>query len=156
SDATPPGWTGPAPGRYSGLAVRRAAPPGALASRAHGGSMKLLEGYVALDLTDLRGQFCGKLLRDLGMEVVKVEPPDGDTVRRLEPFAHARPDPEGSLRFASLNAGKQSVVLDLTRPADREELLRLVRRADVLVESFDPGTMAALGLDEARLREHNS
>ena len=67
--------------------------------------MKLLEGYVALDLTDLRGQFCGKVLRDLGMEVVKVEPPDGDPVRHLEPFAHDRPDPDGSLRFAYLNAG---------------------------------------------------
>ena len=117
--------------------------------------MRLLEGYVAPDLADLRGQLCGKLLRDLGMAVVKVEPPDGDPVRRLGPFAHDQPHPEGSLRFAYLNAGKQSVVLDLTSAADRDQLLRLVRRADVLVESFDPGTLAGLGLDEARLREHN-
>ncbi|HLH24331.1 MAG TPA: CoA transferase [Chloroflexota bacterium] len=117
--------------------------------------MRLLEGYVALDLTDLRGQLCGKLLRDLGMTVIKVEPPGGDPVRRLGPFAHDRPDPEGSLRFAYLNAGKQSVVLDLTTSSGRDALLGLVRQADVLVESFAPGTLAALGLDEARLREAN-
>src|SRR5262245_1131219 len=67
-----------------------------------GGSVRLLDEYVALDLTDLRGQLCGKLLRDLGMAVVKVEPPDGDPVRRLGPFAHDRPDLESSLRFAYL------------------------------------------------------
>jgi crotonobetainyl-CoA:carnitine CoA-transferase CaiB-like acyl-CoA transferase len=117
--------------------------------------MRLLEGYVALDLTDLRGQMCGKLLRDLGMEVIKIEPPEGDPVRRLGPFAHDRPDLEGSLRFAYLNAGKQSVVLDLAAPSGRDALLGLVRQADVLVESFAPGTLAALGLDDATLRAHN-
>jgi crotonobetainyl-CoA:carnitine CoA-transferase CaiB-like acyl-CoA transferase len=117
--------------------------------------MRLLEGYVALDLTDLRGQMCGKLLRDLGMDVIKVEPPDGDPVRRLGPFAHDRPDPEGSLRFAYLNAGKQSIVLDLAQPQGRDALLRLIRQADVLVESFAPGTLAALRLDDATLHAHN-
>ena len=117
--------------------------------------MRLLEGYVALDLTDLRGQLCGRLLRDLGMTVVKIEPPGGDPVRRLGPFAHDRPDPEGSLRFAYLNAGKRSVVLDLTQPRDCVAFLGLVRQADVLVESFAPGTLDALGLDDARLRAHN-
>ncbi|MBX5490852.1 MAG: CoA transferase [Chloroflexi bacterium] len=117
--------------------------------------MRLLEGYVAVDLTDLRGQFCGKLLRDLGMEVIKVEPPGGDPVRGLGPFARGEPHPEGSLRFAYLNAGKRSVVLDLTQAADRARLLGLVRRADVLLESFQPGTLARLGLDEGQLRAHN-
>src|SRR5919206_1911337 len=90
-----------------------------------GDGMRLLEGYVALDLTDLRGQLCGRLLRDLGMTVVKIEPPGGDPVRQLGPFAHDRPDPEGSLRFAYLNAGKQSVVLDLAQASGRDALLRL-------------------------------
>src|SRR5581483_847463 len=115
----------------------------------------LLEGYTALDLSDLRGQLCGKLLRDLGMEVIKVEPPEGDPVRRLGPFAHDEPHPEGSLRFAYLNAGKKSVSLDLTQEADRERLLALVERADVLIESFDPGTLAGLGLGPATLQARN-
>jgi len=53
--------------------------------------MRLLEGLVGLDLADLKGQFCGKILADLGMEVIKVEPPIGDPVRRLGPFARNGP-----------------------------------------------------------------
>ena len=117
--------------------------------------MLLLEGYTALDLTDLRGQFCGKVLRDLGMQVIKVEPPGGDPVRRLGPFAHDGPHLESSLRFAYLNAGKQSLTLDLAHPDGRDLLLRLVEQADVLVESFAPGTLDRLGLGEAALRARN-
>ena len=117
--------------------------------------MLLLEGYTALDLTDLRGQFCGKVLRDLGMQVIKVEPPGGDPVRRIGPFAHDRPHLESSLRFAYLNAGKQSLTLDLAHPEGRDLLLRLVEQVDVLVESFAPGTLEQLGLGEAALRARN-
>jgi crotonobetainyl-CoA:carnitine CoA-transferase CaiB-like acyl-CoA transferase len=117
--------------------------------------MFLLEGYTALDLTDLRGQMCGKLLRDLGMDVIKVEPPGGDPVRRLGPFAHDTPDLEGSLRFAWLNGGKQSLALDLTQPAGRDLLLRLVEQVDVLLESGAPGTLDALGLGADTLRAPN-
>jgi crotonobetainyl-CoA:carnitine CoA-transferase CaiB-like acyl-CoA transferase len=115
----------------------------------------LLDGYMALDLTDLRGQFCGRVLRDLGMRVIKVEPPGGDPVRKLSPFAHDRPHSEGSLRFAFLNAGKESVELDLEQPSHRERLLDLVERADVVLESFDPGILARLGLDEGCLQARN-
>ncbi len=115
----------------------------------------LLAGYIALDLTDLRGQLGGKLLRDLGMEVLKVEPPGGDPVRRLGPFAHDAPNLEGSLRFAWLNAGKQSLTLDLTRPEGLDLLLRLVEQADVLLESGDPGALDALGLGADVLRARN-
>src|SRR5207248_5656155 len=85
------------------------------------------------------------------------DPPSFPT-RRSSDLAHDRPDPEGSLRFAYLNAGKRSVVLDLAEPSGRDALLRLVRQADVLVESFAPGTLAALGLNDTRLRseEHTS
>src|SRR5581483_998943 len=117
--------------------------------------MFLLEGYTALDLTDLRGQLCGKLLRDLGMTVIKVEPPGGDPVRRLGPFAHDTPSLEGSLRFAWLNGGKQSLTLDLTQSQGRELLLRLAVQADVLVESCDPGALDALGLGADVLRARN-
>lgn len=117
--------------------------------------MFLLEGYMALDLSDLRGQFCGKLLRDLGMTVIKVEPPGGDAVRRLGPYAGDEPGLERSLRFAHLNAGKQSLTLDLTRAEGRDLLLRLVEGADVLLESGQPGALDALGLGDAALRARN-
>ncbi|SRR5579884_576169 len=117
--------------------------------------MLLLEGYTALDLTDLRGQFCGKALRDLGMEVIKVEPPGGDPVRRIGPFAHDRPSLESSLRFAYLNGGKKSLTLDLGHAEGRALLLRLVEQADVLVESYAPGELEQLGLGEAALRARN-
>ncbi|HEY7061978.1 MAG TPA: CoA transferase [Chloroflexota bacterium] len=117
--------------------------------------MLLLEGYTALDLTDLRGQMCGKVLRDLGVEVVKVEPPAGDPVRRLGPFAHDTPGLERSLRFAWLNGGKQSLTLDLAQPQGRDLLLRLAEQADVLLESGDPGALDALGLGATTLRARN-
>src|SRR4029434_3606727 len=67
----------------------------------------LLPGYRVLDLTSSMGAFCGKLLRDLGMDVIKVEPPGGDPTRSEPPFAKGHVHPEGSLRFAYLNAGKR-------------------------------------------------
>src|SRR5438094_9634395 len=87
-------------------------------------AMLLLSGYLALDLTDLKGQLCGKLLRDLGFEVIKVEPPGGDQVRRIGPFKDDIPHVEGSLRFASLNAAKESLTLDIQQQTGFELLLR--------------------------------
>lgn len=117
--------------------------------------MPLLSGYLALDLTDLKGQMCGKQLADFGMEVIKVEPPGGDAVRRIGPFKDDVPHLEGSLRFAYLNAGKKSVTLDIRCEQGRELLLRLVEQADVLVETFAPGGLDELGLGEAVLKQRN-
>ncbi len=117
--------------------------------------MPLLAGYTALDLTDLKGQLSGKLLHDFGFEVIKIEPPGGDPVRRLGPFKDDRPHIEGSLRFAYLNAGKKSLTLDLERPEGRDVFLRLVEQADVVLESFAPGTLDRAGLGETVLRERN-
>lgn len=114
--------------------------------------MRLLEGTLVLDLTDLMGQLCGKLLSDLGAEVVKVEPPGGDPVRRLGPFKDDLPQVEGSLRFAYLNAGKRSLTLDLEQARGRDLLLRLVDRADVALVSGQPARLEARGLDPAALR----
>jgi len=85
----------------------------------------MLSGYLALDLTDLKGQLCGKLLRDFGFDVIKIEPPGGDPVRRIGPFKDDAPHLEGSLRFAYLNSGKKSLTLDATRPEGWDVLLRL-------------------------------
>lgn len=121
---------------------------------AHDIAPQLLEGYVALDVSDLRGQLCGRLLSDLGMEVVKVERPGGDPVRRLGPFAGDVPHLEGSLRFAYLNAGKRSLTLDLEQAAGRDLFLRMAGRADVVIESFDPGHLGEMGLGPAELQQH--
>lgn len=112
--------------------------------------MPLLSGYLALDLTDLKGQFAGKLLRDFGFEVLKVEPPGGDPVRRVGPFKDDVPHLEGSLRFAYLNAGKKSLTLDIASSAGWDVLLRLAEQADVLLESSPPG-----GLDLEAMKKRN-
>ena len=116
-------------------------------------STSLLPGYRVLDLTSSIGALCGKLLRDLGMDVIKVESPGGDPMRGEPPFGKGRSHLEGSLRFAYLNAGKRSISLDLERAAAREVLLDLVERADVVVEDFAPGDLTRLGLGYEALLE---
>ena len=113
----------------------------------------LLPGYRVLDLTSSMGALCGKMLRDLGMEVLKIEPPSGDPTRGEPPFAKGRAHGEGSLRFAYLNAGKRSVTLDAAKPSGRKLLLDLVERADIVVEDFAPGQLVQLGLGYEALLE---
>src|SRR5215467_1968696 len=109
-------------------------------------SVQFLKGYRALDLTGLSGQLCGRILADLGMEVIKIEPPAGDPVRKLAPFVTAANGAQLSTTFAHLNAGKASKVLDLDKEADRDAFRKLVEVADVVLESFQPGEMDAKGL----------
>ena len=116
----------------------------------------LLAGYRVLDLTSSMGALCGKLLGDLGMDVIKVEPPGGDPLRSEPPFANGHVHREGSLRFAYLNAGKRSVTLDLTSGRGRELLLDLVSRADIVVEDFAPGTLTDLGLGYEKMLARQS
>jgi crotonobetainyl-CoA:carnitine CoA-transferase CaiB-like acyl-CoA transferase len=111
----------------------------------------LLSGYRVLDLTSSMGAFCGKLLRDLGMDVIKVEPPGGDAGRCEPPFAKACAEPENSLRFAYLNAGKRSVTLDILKPRGRNIFLDLVARSDVVLETFEPGYLVGHQLDYSAL-----
>ena len=116
-------------------------------------STQLLPGHRVLDLTSSIGALCGKLLRDLGMDVVKIEPPGGDPARGEAPFAKGHAHREGSLRFAYLNAGKRSLTLDVTQSSGRKLLLDLIGRADILVEDFSPGYLAGLGLGYEALLE---
>ena len=113
---------------------------------------KPLDGITVVDLTRvLAGPFCTMVLRDLGAEVIKIEPPEGDEARGFGPFL-----PGGSSSyFTSLNCGKRSVVLDLKSAAGRAALGGLIRRADVLVENYRPGTLARLGFPPQRLRQLN-
>src|SRR5829696_581400 len=101
--------------------------------------MAALQGITVLDLTRvLSGPYCTMLLGDLGARVIKVEQPrKGDDTRGWGP-----PFQEGeSAYFLSINRNKESVTLDFKHPKGREALLRLIERADVVVENFRPGTL---------------
>ena len=113
----------------------------------------LLPGFRVLDLSSSMGAFCGKILRDLGMDVIKVEPPKGEATRSEPPFAKGWAQREGSLRFAYLNAGKRSVTLDITKRNGRMLLLDLVARSDIVLENFDPGYLEAQQLGFGALVE---
>ena len=115
-----------------------------------------LDGIRVLDLATPLGEATGRVLADLGAEVIKVEPPGGCESRRMPPFEDGREgDEQGSLFWRAWGLGKHSVVLDLEDAADRERFLALARGADVLVESFTPGTLHALGLGYGDLEAEN-
>ncbi len=108
-----------------------------------------LTGLRVLDLTRvLSGPFCTALLGDLGAEVLKVEAPEGDSVRGQGAMKDGV-----SLYFAQFNRNKRSLRLDLRKPEGRDILARLIARSDVLVENFRPGVLARMGFTEARLKE---
>ncbi len=114
-----------------------------------------LAGLRVLDLTQGPAALCGRLLGDLGADVVKIEPPAGDEARRWPPFAGDRLDPEGSLAFLAYNSNKRGITLDLDGLTGRAHLRRLAATADVLVESCPPQRGAALGLRFEALQEVN-
>jgi crotonobetainyl-CoA:carnitine CoA-transferase CaiB-like acyl-CoA transferase len=111
-----------------------------------------LAGIRVVELAHERGAFAGKLLADMGADVVVVEPPGGSELRRWGPFVDDRPDLERSLAWWHYNTSKRGVVLDLDAEAGRTGLRRLVARADLVLECEDPGRLAALGLDYPDLR----
>lgn len=112
-----------------------------------------LAPYRVLDLTNDRAWMAGKMLADLGADVIKIEPPGGDPGRHRGPFAGEVPDPADGLPWWFYNKGKRGLTLDLDRADGREVLRRLVATADVLIESFAPGWMAERGLGYDRLAE---
>ncbi len=116
-----------------------------------------LAGIAVLDLTQgIAGPYCTKLFSDYGADVLKVERPgSGDTSRRAGPFPDDVPHPERSGLFLDLNTGKRSLTLNLKTGTGKEILMRLAVEADLVVESFRPGTLARLGLDSAALETAN-
>lgn len=106
----------------------------------------LLAPYRALDLTDEKGFLCGKVLGDLGADVIKVEPPGGEPSRNIGPFYHDVPHPERSLFWFAFNANKRGITLNMETPDGRDIFKRLVNGADFVIESFSPGRMEELGL----------
>jgi crotonobetainyl-CoA:carnitine CoA-transferase CaiB-like acyl-CoA transferase len=118
---------------------------------------RLLASVRALEVAcDIAGSYAGKLLRDLGAQVIKAEPPAGDPLRMRGPFPKGRPDdPELSGFFLYLNAGKRGITLDLEQPVGRAALLDLAPHVDVILEGFAPGSLDRLGIGVAALRARN-
>ncbi len=117
-----------------------------------------LDGYRILDLTGEPGFLAGKLLGDLGADVIKIEPPDGDAARRRAPFVGTTADPERSILWLALNTSKRGITLNLDTTRGREIFLSLCRQADAVIESAAPASpqsLAARGLGYETLRATN-
>jgi crotonobetainyl-CoA:carnitine CoA-transferase CaiB-like acyl-CoA transferase len=111
-----------------------------------------LAGVRVLDVTQvMAGPYCAMLLADLGANVVKIEPPSGDSTRQM-PGAVGSDSPS----FNAVNRGKRSIVVNLKAREGREIFLRLAAASDILIENYRPGVMAALGLDYATVSAVNA
>ncbi len=114
-----------------------------------------LSDLRVLDLTDIKGALCAKLFGDMGADVLKIEPPGGDVMRRIGPFLNGKPHRERSLLFWFYNTSKRAITLDLNQTAGQELFKNMVVKADIVVESAAPGTLAQLGLGYDDLKRIN-
>src|SRR6185503_10121683 len=114
-----------------------------------GAAGKALEGVRVLDVTQvMAGPFCAMQLCDMGADVIKVEPPEGDSSRRMSGATGS-----DSPSFNAVNRGKRGIVLNLKTDAGQSAFQRLAARADILIENFRPGVMRSFGLDYASLAD---
>jgi len=110
---------------------------------------RALEGLRVLDMTQvMAGPFCAMQLCDMGADVIKVEPPEGDSTRRMAGASGTE-----SAAFNAVNRGKRGIVLDLRTPGGQDAVRRLLPGVDILVENYRPGVMARLGLDYASVAQ---
>lgn len=115
--------------------------------------MRLLEGIRVVEVGGgLPVSYATKMFADFGADVIKVEPPEGDVTRGMAPFIGNEPGPDRSAVYLHTNTNKRSVVLDLAAEADRTRFAALAATADVLVESYAPGTLDSWGLGFDALR----
>jgi benzylsuccinate CoA-transferase BbsE subunit len=112
---------------------------------------KVLKDCRVLDLSNERGFLCGKILGDLGADVIKVEEPGGDPARNMGPFYKDIPHPEKSLFWFAYNNNKRGITLNLGTPDGREIFKKLLKSTDIVIESFPPGYMNDLGLGYSTL-----
>ena len=115
----------------------------------------MLTPYRVLDLTDEKGLLCGKILGDMGADVIKIEKPGGDSARSIGPFYHDEPHPEKSLFWFAMNTSKKGITLDIETADGQEIFKRLVKTADFVIESFQPGYLDKLGLGYSALEKIN-
>lgn len=114
-----------------------------------------LEPYRVLDLTQGGCLLCGKILGDLGADIIMIERPGGSPSRSLGPFYKNIPDPEKSLFWYSYSCNKRGITLDIESIDGREIFMRLVKTADFVIESFDPGYMDSLNVGYSDVNEIN-
>ena len=117
--------------------------------------MSALAGIRVIELANEKLSYAGKLLADMGADVILVEPPGGDPSRSFPPFVDDKPGPGRSLWFLHYNTNKRGIVLDLDRAEDQTSFRRLLATADVLIESEPVTRLSSLGLDYADTRQIN-
>jgi crotonobetainyl-CoA:carnitine CoA-transferase CaiB-like acyl-CoA transferase len=116
---------------------------------------QMLKHLRALDLADDKGFLCGKILADLGVNVIKIERPGGDPSRNIGPYFGGQPDREKSLYWFAYNSNKKGITLDIDTAKGQEIFKKLVLKTDFVIESFAPGYMDKLGIGyEALSKDH--
>jgi len=115
----------------------------------------MLAPYRVIDISDEKGHYCGQLLGSLGADVIKVESPGGDPLRKRGPFFHDIPDKEKSLPWLALNSNKRGITLNIETRQGQDIFKRLARVSDVVIESFTPSYMDELGVGYAQLERIN-
>jgi len=110
-----------------------------------------LSDITVLDMCDEKGQLMGKLLGDMGARIIKIEPPAGARARSVGPFLNDEDDPEYSLYFWANNTSKEGITLNLESDEGQRIFKQLAEKADLVLESFDPGYLDSLGLDYSSL-----
>src|SRR5256714_13741874 len=108
----------------------------------------LLGGCRVIDLADLSGAVCGRILADLGADVVKIEPPGGEADRMQPPFVGDVENSERSIPWLAANVNKRGITCDLGSPDGRALFAKLAATARIVIESFAPGRLRELGLDD--------
>ena len=114
-----------------------------------------LNPYRVLDLTDQKGFLCGKILADLGADVIKIEKPGGDPSRNFEPFYHDIPDPEKNIYWYAYNLNKRGITLNIESEDGKKIFKKLSKTADFVIESFPPSYLDNLELGYEALSKVN-
>lgn len=117
--------------------------------------VKVLENCRVLDMSNELGFLCGKIFGDLGADVIKIEKPGGDPSRNLGTYYKDQPDPEKNLYWFAYNHNKRGITLDIEKKTGADIFKKLIKTADIIIETFPPGFLESLGLDYEALAKIN-